>query len=147
MIALLPLTVLLTEDNPPPGAWCVSPIEPDLSDHWRTLYGTRVIDIADRTVYFLHDDRGNQCMVWMAPIEQFRGTYGVTMLDAWHHSFSEWTRQAILGLGRGLMIPIPVDGTRVWRAEEMVTEAWPGEMDTTGPVARGELEHRWGMVG
>lgn len=123
------------------------PLEPEDVTYWLSRYDARRLAIVSREIYELLDiDSGQRMECWLVPIKAFGPRAAPHIAVAWA-KMREPLRIQILALGHGPLIPIPQERLLVGRLEDIETDAWDGERDSSGVVAGGTLEHRWGVTG
>ena len=125
-------------------------IEPETVRRWRFVYGATALDLATRDVYHINDETsGEHWHAYLVSIRAFEHPYRVTIERA-YAAMSGSMRATFYALGAhysaGMVVPIPTEGTMVWRVEDEQGEAWEGERRRRGPIS-GTTDHRWGAVG
>jgi len=140
------LEVVAGLNNPPPGTYWIMQTDPQRVEIWRNAYGSNRIRIASRDIMVFRDvSRGSEGCVYLAPLSQLHGEPR-TQLERWYSRLRLSTRNALEQEAGEPVIPIPIDGTMVWREEDEQEPAWPGETVHHGRVERGSIDH-FGTVG
>jgi hypothetical protein len=94
---------------------------------------------------FRNTEKQRDILVYLAPINQFRGAPR-TVIEDRYSQLRQSTRNALEQAAGEPAIPVAIEGTMVWREEDEQEPAWPGETFHQGRVERGSIDHI-GVVG
>jgi hypothetical protein len=124
--------------NAPSGHYFALAIDPDVAHKWRTDYGTHRLDLATRAIYRIQEPSGQQWKVYLVPIRYFRDGQPRANVERAYAAMSSQFRKVFYELGSelgvGPVVPIPIAGTIVGRVEDVIRDAWPGEMNGCGTL-------------